>query len=318
MLIDATISIDFKLSALLVNIRDLQYLVAVAEHEHFGKAANSCFVSQPALSMQIKKLEEQLGVKLIERTNKSVQLTDVGIKIAAQARAIIVQVEEVRDTAKAAQDVFSGELRIGIFPTLSPYLLPLIISHLSKQFPKLSLYLIEEQTSNLLQQLKDGKIHGAFLSAPVADHGLAHIDIFEEEFFLAVGNDHPLSTRRFVKQCDLADHELLLLEEGHCLRNQALSLCQTLKVTEKHNFRATSLETLRHMISAGIGITLIPELACNTDDKNITYLSFKKPKPVRKVGLYWRTSSCKGIVFKEIAAQIQQVLTHRGKTRIID
>jgi LysR family hydrogen peroxide-inducible transcriptional activator len=300
-----------------MNIRDLKYLVAVADHGHFGKAATACFVSQPALSMQIKKLEDDLGVKLIERTSKSVLLTDTGMLIAAQARRILDQVQEVRETALAAKNVFSGDIRIGIFPTLSPYLLPLIVPKLSKRFHKLSFHLVEAQTTTLIENLREGKIHAAFLAAPVTEPTFHHSELFEEEFFLAIPVKHPLNSRKTINQRDLTDEKLLLLEEGHCLREQALSLCQTMQIAERHNFRATSLETLRHMITAGVGITLMPKLACHFDSNTISYLPFQNPKPSRKVALYWRASSAKEVVLQEIAAQIKMILSAEKKVKII-
>jgi LysR family hydrogen peroxide-inducible transcriptional activator len=299
-----------------MNIRDLQYLVAVADHGHFGKAANACFVSQPALSMQIKKLESHLGVTLIERTSKSVLLTDTGILIAAQARRILNQVEEVRETARAAMNVFSGDIRIGIFPTLSPYLLPLIVPKLSKRFHKLSFHLIEAQTATLIENLQEGKIHAAFLAAPVDTPAFHHSELFEEEFFLAIPAKHALNFKKTISQRDLMDEKLLLLEEGHCMREQALSLCKTMKMTERHNFRATSLETLRHMITAGVGMTLMPKLACHFESKTVSYLPFQHPKPVRTVGLYWRESSAKDIVLREIAMQIRIILAADTKVKV--
>ena len=244
-----------------MNIRDLQYLVALADHGHFGKAAEICFVSQPALSMQIKKLEENLGIKLLERTNKSVLLTEVGTAIAEQARQILNQVEEVRELAKSAKDPFSGELKIGIFPTLAPYLLPHIIQPLSKIFPKLSFYLIEEKTAILLEQLKHGKIHAAILALPVEEKVLSSSLLFKEEFLLTVPHSHPFAKRKSIEHEELDKKKILLLEEGHCMRHQILSFCQNINLHEAKNFRATSLETLRHMVAAGAGITLMPKLS---------------------------------------------------------
>jgi LysR family hydrogen peroxide-inducible transcriptional activator len=301
----------------IMNIRDLKYLVAIADHGHFGKAAIACFVSQPALSMQIKKLEDDLGVKLIERNSKKVLLTDTGLLIAEQARRILDQVQEVRETAMAAKNVFSGELRIGIFPTLSPYLLPLIVPKLSKRFHKLSFHLVEAQTSALLENLQEGKIHAAFLAAPITEPALKHNELFEEDFLLAIPVKHPLNSKKTIKQGDLSGEKLLLLEEGHCLREQALSLCQAMQTAERHNFRATSLETLRHMITAGVGITLMPQLACDFESETISYLPFQNPKPSRKISLCWRANSAKDVVLREIANQIKTILSLDSKVRVL-
>lgn len=298
-----------------MNIRDLKYLVALAEQEHFGKAADACFVSQPALSMQIKKLEETLGVKLLERTNKSVLLTDSGTIIAKRARHILNEVEEIREIAKSAQDIFSGELKIGIFPTLAPYLLPIIIPKLSKKFPNISFYLIEEKTNTLIEQLKSGKLHAAFLASPIAETGLKHTALFNEEFLLAVSANHELSHHKMVKQQDLANKNLLLLDEGHCMREQALALCHRMKVAETQNFRATSLETLRNMVIANVGITLMPKLACHQNNA-ICYIPFNSPKPSRTIELFWRTTSAKQVALEAIAKEIQKILTKNNSVTI--
>jgi len=293
-----------------MNTRDLQYLVALSDHCHFGKAAEACFVSQPALSMQIKKLEEALGVKLLERTNKSVLLTDTGIAITERARQILNQVEEMRDLAKLAKDPYSGELKIGIIPTLAPYLLPLIIPSLSKKFPKISFYLIEEQTSVLIEKLKIGKLDAAFLAHPVIETSLATSSLFEEEFLLAVPCTHPLAKRKAIKHNDLDNQNVLLLEEGHCMREQTLALCHKMNASETQNFRATSLETLRHMVAAGNGVTLMPKLAQQLND-SVSYIPFGSPKPMRSIGLYWRFSAAKKALLENMAVQIKQIMTKR-------
>lgn len=289
-----------------MNTRDLKYLVALADLRHFGKAALACFVSQPALSMQIKKLEESLGVQLLERTNKSVMLTAIGSNIAERARFILSQIEEMRDTAKLAKDPYTGELKLGIIPTLAPYLLPHIIPVLSKKFPKLSFYLVEEQTHLLVKKLKEGNLDAAILALPVTEADLMSALLFEEDFLLAVPNNHPFANKKIIKSTDLANKNLLLLEDGHCMREQALAFCHRIQATETQNFRATSLETLRHMTAAGVGITLMPKLACRTDD-GISYLSFGKPKPTRSIGLCWRASTAKKILLEDLASQIKKI-----------
>ncbi|MES2204366.1 MAG: DNA-binding transcriptional regulator OxyR [Pseudomonadota bacterium] len=286
-----------------MNSRDLEYLVALSNLKHFGKAAEACFVSQPALSMQIKKLEESLGVQLLERTNKSVLLTDHGVIIAERAKQILHQIDEIKEIAKSAKDPLRGEIRIGIFPTLAPYLLPLIIPSLSKIYPKLSFYLIEEQTSALIEQLKEGKIHAAFLALPVDEKNFDHVKLFDEEFLLAVPINHRLAKLKTIKQKDLENENLLLLEQGHCMRDQALDLCHRMNIAENQNFRATSLETLRQMVAAGVGITLMPKLAC-IPNRTLTYIPFSTPKPMRTIGLFWRNSSAKQLLLKQISEEI--------------
>ena len=300
-----------------MNIRGLKYLVALADHGHFGKAADTCFVSQPALSMQIMKLEESLGIKLLERTNKSVLLTDHGAVIVERARHILNQIEEVREIAKSAKDPYSGELKMGVFPTLAPYLLPLIIPQLSKTYPGLSFYLVEEQTAALIEQLQQGKLDAALLAHPVMEKSFSSTILFEEEFLLATPVIHPLARLKTVKQQDLDNKNLLLLEEGHCMRDQALALCHKMRASETQNFRATSLETLRHMVSAGVGITLMPRLACSSSN-TISYVPFSAPKPTRSIGIYWRASSAKQALLENIVTKIKSILTKQKTLKMME
>ena len=287
-----------------MNIRDLKYLVALREHRHFGKAADACFVSQPALSMQIKKLEECLGVQLLERTNKSVMFTVVGEIMIERARVVLNEVDEMKEIARQATDPFGGELRLGIFPTLAPYLLPHITPRLSKKFPRLSLLLLEEKTGVLLEKLQQGKIDAAILALPVVETNLVHTPLFNEEFMLAVPRTHAFAKRKLIKPEELIDQPLLLLEEGHCLREQALSFCFQVSAVENQRFRATSLETLRHMVASGVGMTLMPKLACHAND-SVAYIPFKTPKPNRSIGMVWRASTARQQALKEIAAVIR-------------
>jgi LysR family hydrogen peroxide-inducible transcriptional activator len=295
-----------------MNIKDLKYLVAVADAGHFGKAAEACFVSQPALSMQIMKLESDLGVQLLERTNKSVMLTEHGKLIVERARQILNQVEEVREVAKSARDPLSGECRIGIIPTLAPYLLPLVIPSIINTYPKLSLYLVEEQTAQLIEKLKQGKLHAAILALPVNEKSFSSIPLFEEEFMLAVPAKVAMAKLKIIKQQDLNNKNLLLLDEGHCLRDQALAFCQRMRVTESQDFRGTSLETLRHMVAAGVGLSLMPKLACRTDGL-VRYIPFSLPKPSRVIALYYRGNSAKNILLENIATKIKSIL-EKNKT----
>ena len=290
-----------------MKIRDLTYLVALIDHRHFGKAAEACFVSQPALSMQIKKLETHLGVQLLERTNKSVMLTPVGHEMGERARQVLSQVDEMKEIARQAADPHSGELKLGIFPTLAPYLLPHIAPLLAKKFPRLSLYLLEEQTALLMEKLKHGKIDAAILALPVQENNLNIVPLFTEDFMLAVPNQHAFAERDIIAQDELAGQHLLLLEDGHCLREQALSLCYRLQAKENQNFRATSLETLRHMVASGVGMTLIPRLACKKND-GVVYIPFKSPAPMREIGILWRNSAAKQQVLNEIATQIKNTM----------
>jgi LysR family hydrogen peroxide-inducible transcriptional activator len=279
-----------------MNIRDLKYLIALSEYKHFGKAAAACFVSQPALSMQIKKLEESLGVQLLERTNKTVLLTAAGLQITERARKMLEQFEEMYHLAKLAEDPHHATLKIGIIPALS------------KKFQKVFFYLIEAQTSQLIDELKTGKLDAVFLASPLSttEPSFSHVIVFKEAFLLAVPRAHPLAKRKTIQKHDLENERLFLLEEGHCMRDQTLSLCEKMDATESHDFRATSLETLRHMVAAGNGITFMPQLAVQKN-QDVVYIPFSAPKPMRSIGLYWRSSAVKKLLIEEIADFIQQM-----------
>jgi LysR family hydrogen peroxide-inducible transcriptional activator len=284
-----------------MNLRDLQYLKAVAEQLHFGRAARAVNVSQPTLSMQLKKLEETLGVQLFERSNKQVMLTSIGRELAVRAARIVHEAEELKRAAKAARDPEAGQLRLGIFPTLAPYLLPRLMPLLTSHFPRLTLELIEERTPTLIAQLNSGQLDAALLAMPVADTGLVSAALFEEPFLLAVGRNQKLAKRKTVKFSDLEGARMLLLEDGHCLRDQALEVCQLVGIGEASSYRATSLETLRHMVAASDAVTLIPKLATRGDDPLMRYVPFKAPAPSRKIGLYWRTTSARTPLFTAMA-----------------
>ena len=273
-----------------MNLRDLRYLVAVADHRHFGRAADACFVSQPTLSTQIKKLERELGVELVERTPRQVSLTPVGEEVVARARAVLREADGIEEVARRHHDLERGTLRLGLFPTLAPYLLPHVVPALHRRFPHLSLLLDQEKTEVLL-----GRLHNGGLARPVAAEHLEAVDLFIEDFVLAVPVEHPLAPASGPLDVSvLADQPVLLLEEGHCLRDQALSVCHTVGATEHEDSRATSLETLRHMVAAGVGVTLLPELAVRPpvpSSPDIRLLRFAEPVPRRRIAMFWRRNS---------------------------
>lgn len=277
-----------------MNLRDLRYLVALAEHKHFGRAADASFVSQPTLSTQIKKLEDELDVALVERTPRKILLTEVGREIAARARHVLDEVDQIRAIARRTKDPESGTLRLGIFPTLGPYLLPHVIPGLRARFPRLELLLIEEKSEILLQRLREGRLDATLLALPLHDDQL-HTDVlFDEPFLLAVPTLHRLSKRKALSLDDLESESLLLLEDGHCLRDQALDVCQLAGANERDGFRATSLETLRQMVAANVGITLLPLLAVRppvVQSEAIHVLPFRGEAPSRRIALVWRKSS---------------------------
>ena len=281
-----------------MNLRDLKYLVALADHRHFGKAAAACFVSQPTLSTQIRKLEEELGLPLVERAPRKVMLTPAGLDAAARARVIVAEVEQMKEAARRSRDPEAGAVRLGIFPTLGPYLLPHVVSAVRERFPRLELLLVEEKTPVLLERLHAGKLDAALLALPLHDDQL-HVEfLFEEPFLLAVPAHHRLAGKHPLAIGDLADERLLLLEDGHCLRDQALDVCRMAGAGEKAEFRATSLETLRQMVAANVGVTLLPALAVQPPvpvSPDIALLPFSgKDRPSRRIAMAWRRSSAMG------------------------
>lgn len=277
-----------------MNLRDLRYLVALAEHKHFGRAAEASFVSQPTLSTQIRKLEDELGVALVERMPRKVLLTEVGREIAARARAVLNEVDQIKAIARRTVDPESGTFRLGIFPTLGPYLLPHVIPRIRARFPRLELLLTEEKTEVVLRLLHEGRLDAGILALPIHDPQLHSRLLFEEPFVLAVPDDNPLAARSSLRLDDLADQSVLLLEDGHCLRDQALEVCQLAGAGEKAGFRATSLETLRQMVAARVGITLLPVLAVKPPVPQVAHVrlvQFRKPAPSRRIAMVWRKSS---------------------------
>lgn len=277
-----------------MNLRDIHYLVALADHKHFGRAAAACFVSQPTLSTQIRKLEEELGVALVERTPRRVMLTPAGLDAVERARRIVAEVEQMKEAARREQDPESGAVRLGIFPTLGPYLLPHVVPQIRKRFPQLELLLVEEKSDVLLARLRDGRLDAAILALPLPDDQLHTELLFEEPFVLAVPKGHALASRGPLRMQDLDNERLLLLEDGHCLREQALEVCHLAGAHERGEFRATSLETLRQMVAANVGLTLLPTLAVQppvAQSPDIHLLPFQDPPPSRRIAMVWRRSS---------------------------
>jgi LysR family hydrogen peroxide-inducible transcriptional activator len=291
-----------------MNLRDLAYLVAVADHRHFGRAAEACFVSQPTLSTQIKKLEQELGVPLVERNPRHILLTAAGEQVVARARHILAEADDIRGIAQRAQNPEAGSIRIGLFPTLAPYLLPHVVPGIHARFPDLELLLVEEKTEVVLHQLRTGELDAGILALPVHHDGLHLQALFTEEFVLAVPADHPLTrTDGPVDLSVLATEDLLLLEEGHCLRDQALEVCRLSGARERRGFRATSLETLRQMVAAGVGVTLLPSLAVQPPvaaSPDVALLRFEEPAPSRQIAMLWRETSTYGALLPELASLV--------------
>jgi LysR family hydrogen peroxide-inducible transcriptional activator len=279
-----------------IKLKDLRYLVAVADTRHFGRAAEKCFVSQPTLSAQLKKLEDYLGVQLIERQPKNVTLTEAGEQIVARARRMLEASEEVVTLARAHRDPLAGRLRLAFLPTIGPYLLPRVSQPMRKGLPRLELRLYEYQTAQILEKLEVGEIDLGILALPIDAEGLETKELYTEPFTVAVPDHHRLAKRDTVRVDDLDGETLLLLEDGHCLRDQALEVCSRVGTQEKQDFRATSLETLRQMVATGAGITLLPELASRGaygNARGVVIRPFARPTPVRHVGALWRKTTAR-------------------------
>lgn len=283
-----------------MNLRDLEYLAAMADYRHMGRAAEACHVSQPTMSMQLKKLEGWLGVPLFERRRKALHLTPYGEILAARAKRIVHEADALVSHAKSMRDPFAGEFKLGAFPTLAPYYLPRIVPALGKRFSKLTLYLVEDKTDRLLAQLKEGALDAALLALPVPAHGFTVIPLFEEPFLLAVPAEHRLATYKAVQAEDLKREVVLLLEDGHCMRSQALEVCSLIGLKEQAGFRATSLETLRQMVAAGVGVTLMPACAA-IDTEHVVHIPFKGNPYTRTIGLVARETSPRQMLISAMA-----------------
>jgi len=274
-----------------ITIRQLRYFEALAQHGHFGHAADACAISQPALSVQIKELEEMLGCTLFERMPRLVRLTTIGRAFLSRTQNILRSVDELGDLARAAQDDLIGQLRIGVIPTIAPYLLPSIISQLAQEFGSIDIHIRETMTSTLLQEISDGRIDTAIVALPISEPTLTEVALFKENFVFVrpeIDRDKPVPDRDTLREM-----QILLLEEGHCFRDQALSFCNIQPNLSQKTLDATSLSTLVQMVGAGLGVTLIPEMAIPIETRSapVAISNFANPQPSRTIGMIWRKTS---------------------------
>lgn len=291
-----------------VTLRQLRYLVAVADTLHFGRAAERSHVSQPSLSAQIQQLEDVLGVPLVERTQRRVLLTPAGRDAVARARRILGEVSDLAAAVRSAAAPLGGELRLGAIPTLAPYYLPRVLPLLRRDHPDLRLYLREDQTARLLDALRAGTQDALLLALPVDEAGLDHAALFDEPFAVALPAGHPLTARPALGERDLDGERLLLLEEGHCLRDQALAVCGLHGRPERDGFSGTSLATLCEMVAGRIGVTLLPELARARAPDGVDTRPFVDPAPIRRIGLVWRRGSPRGAELGQLADYLRRHL----------
>ena len=288
-----------------MNIRDLKYIVAVAELEHFTKAAQACFVSQPALSGQIQKLEDRLNVQLFERTKRAVKITPAGEQIIIHAKAILDLVDQIEETAKSLSDPFAGLMRVGMIPTIGPYLTPALLPAVTRGLPQLELKLSEDITPILERELIEGQIDAAFLATPTRDSRLTEISLYDEPFWIALPNKHPLAEQDMIDVYDISMEEFLLLEDGHCFRDQILSFCKTALSTQP-NFKTqnTSLTTILALVGAGAGVTLVPAISLSgswVTDSGIALRREKTGSAFRSVILAFRKSFPRRVLLDRLA-----------------
>jgi LysR family hydrogen peroxide-inducible transcriptional activator len=295
---------------MVITLRQLRYLAALARHRHFGRAAEDCAISQPALSMQVRELEREIGVALVERRPKEIALTDTGLEVAERAEQILAATRDLIDFARH-RDVLSGSLKLGIIPTLAPYVLPRVLPRLQTKYLRLRLELRETQTKMLLQELARGELDCIMLALPVEDTDVETLRLFDDPFLLAVPAADELPIRGRIGIGDVDQHRLILLEEGHCLRDQALAFCATRRGdAPTARLGATSLATVIQMVANGYGITLVPEVAADAEahDERVKLLRFAEPQPGRTIGLAWRRTSPRRRDFEALAEIVTQVL----------
>ena len=293
-----------------MNIRDLEYLVALFEHQHFRKAAEACFVSQPTLSGQIRKLENDLGVILLERTSRKVLFTHAGIGLVNQAKKILMEVRVLEEMASLQGEDISGPFHLGLIPTVGPYLLPYIVPAIKKPFPDLELFLYEAQTHLLVQKLGEGKLDCLILASVKETEHLKELPLYNEPMFLAIPANHPWADKKEVPLSDLQGETVLMLGDGHCLADQAMGFCFAAGAKEDTRFHGTSLETLRGMVAAETGITLLPKFAVPKEmyRDGVVYVKIISPEPTRLISLVYRPGSSMRPCYEKLASVISNVM----------
>ncbi|EJN03092.1 hydrogen peroxide-inducible genes activator [Phyllobacterium sp. YR531] len=289
------------------SVRQMRYFDILATTLHFRKAAEVARISQPALSAQIAEMETRLGVTLFERTRRSVVLTDMGRRLLPRIQSILDEIRALEDLASEKRGILRGRLRLGIIPTIAPYLLPMLIPDLHRQYPDLTIELREAVTSKLVEDLRLGDLDALIAALPIDGDGTASLPLFRDRFLIATSSNDTDILSSPMTQENVAVERLLLLEEGHCLRDQALAVCTTVKQRQLVNYGATSLATLLQMVSHGMGLTLIPEIAVRTEASrnNVRIISFADPEPAREIGLIWRKQSKRRDDFQALAAAIK-------------
>jgi LysR family hydrogen peroxide-inducible transcriptional activator len=277
----------------IMTLTDLRYIVALARERHFGRAADRCNVAQPTLSVAVKKLEDQLGVTLFERGVGEVRVTAIGAPIVQQAEKVLAEAARVTELAAAGKDPLLGALRLGVIYTIGPYLLPALVPLMHERAPKMPLMLTEGYTDKLIERLKNGELDVLVLALPVAEPGIVAQAVYDEEFRVLVPAEHPWSRKKQVSTDDLMQEPLLMLGAGNCFRDQVLDLCSLASNESPRVLESSSLETIRHMVASGVGVTVMPASAVDgiaRNDRLLKVKHFVSPSPTRRVGLVWRTT----------------------------
>lgn len=290
-------------------LQQLRYAVAVADTRHFGRAAAACFVSQPALSVQIRELEAKLGVQLFERSRSGVIVTAAGVEVIDRARRLLRDVEDLCDAAAVAGGGLAGTVRLGTIPTIAPYVLPEVVRRVTAAHPDLTLYLREDRTDPLVAQLVSGELDVLLLALPLRRPGVEELPLYDEPFLLAVPDAHPLARTRRCPLDALADQPLVLLEDGHCLRDQALAVCEQAGHDGRPEVQGTSLSTVVQMVHAGLGVTLLPVSAVSRDvhaDDGVALVDIEPANPTRSVGIAWRASSARADAYRVLGALVAE------------
>jgi LysR family hydrogen peroxide-inducible transcriptional activator len=302
--------------AFLPSLQQLRFLCALAEQGHFGRAAESCAVTQSTLSGGIKEIEARLGITLFERSHRHVMLTPLGKEIATRAQRLLVDAEELVGLARNAQEPLSGPLRFGVIPTVGPYVLPSLLSHLGTALPKLKLYVREAPTAVLLDQLAAGYLDIVSVAVPYDLGNVETMEIAEDPIVVAMPRNHPLGRHKVVSPDDLAREQLLLIEDGHCLRSHSLQACRIVDPVRNEVFQATTLRTLVQMVAAELGITLMPQIAVDSElaaTRNVVIRPLSPDKPFRTLVLAWRPTSSRGAEFRMFGNIIRESLTGTRK-----
>jgi LysR family hydrogen peroxide-inducible transcriptional activator len=300
-----------------MTLQELRYLVAIAESGHFVRAAETCHVGQPTLSTQLKKLEDYLGVTLFERNKHHLRPTPIGEEIIKRARLALHVVDEMRSLARQGSDAIGEPLRMGVIPTLGPYLVPSLLPTLRQTLPRLRLSLREDLTNNLLQRLRHWELDALLVALPIQDADIEVLEVFREPFVVALPSDHPLGRKSRIARRELGDERMLLLEEGNCLRRQTQAICGSAANAPSDDLEATSLETLRQLVAAGVGVALLPALATlpgfgSTLNGSVQVRPFAPPVPTRTIAMVWRRSYARAATIRTVAEVIRTNMSSQG------